>query len=805
MKISYNWLNDYIKTDLSVEKVASVLTDIGLEVEGVDKVESAKSNFNGVVVGEVIDCIKHPNADKLKITQVKINENEILQIVCGATNVDIGQKVPVATIGTILYDKEGKEFKIKKSKIRGEDSFGMICSEEELGIGENHEGIMVLDSHIKLGMPIKEILTTSSDYTLEIGLTPNRTDAMSHFGVARDLASALKSRKVKSELLPISIEEFKLDEENTNPVQVEIEDANLCPRYSGIYLKDVEVKPSPEWLQKKLRTIGLTPINNAVDITNYILHSYGQPLHAFDADKIKGNKLKVGSVQKGTKFVTLDNVERNLDGTELVIKDSEDQPLCLAGIYGGLESGVSSTTKNIFLESAYFNPISIRKTSKKEGISTDSSFRFERGVDPNNTLLPLKKAAELFKELANATLVGEIIDEYPQPIKEVNTVLRYHKIDQILGKRIHRDQIKEIVKSLDFTIISDVNDVLDLNVPTYRVDVTREIDVIEEVARIYGYNHIDIPEKFSFTYDNNQQNEEDLLEDSITNLLKFNGFYEVLNNSITTKKMEDTNYVELLNPLSSDLSVMRQTLLYGMLQTVSFNYNRNQKEIKLFELGKVYFKTSGNNYLENKKLGLILSGNFQSNNWISKENRSSFFHLKGIVYQLLNSLGIQPSEKPIHSNLYDEGIELSMNNTYLGEISIISPSQLKEFGIKNEVYFAELDWDNILDLSTKRKALKFEEISKFPGSSRDLALLVDKNVNYFDLYKTAFNEEKILIKSINLFDVYEGEKLPVGKKSYALNFIIQDERKTLTDSEIDAVMNNLINIYSREFKAELRN
>lgn len=805
MKISYNWLCKYIKTDLSVEKIASILTDTGLEVEDVEEIESVKGSLKGVVVGEVIECEKHPNADKLKLTKVNLGDQTV-QIVCGAPNVEKGQKVPVATIGTSLYSEDGSEFKIKKSKIRGEESFGMICAEDELGLGKSHEGILVLDTNLKVGTPLNEVIPVSKDYCIEIGLTPNRTDAMSHYGVARDLYAALKSRKIKAELQPITFENFKLDEAKGNPISVEVENQQLCPRYSGIYLKNIEIKPSPDWLQNQLRIIGLSPINNAVDITNYILHSYGLPLHAFDADKIGGQKIKVGTVPEGTAFTTLDGVKRNLSDSELLIKDAQDTPLCLAGVYGGLESGVSNETKNIFLEAAYFDPVSIRKTSKKEGLNTDSSFRFERGVDPNYTLIALKKACELFKELTHATVVGKMIDIYPNPIKNVNTILRYHKIDRILGKKIHREQIKEILKSLEFTIISDTNEVLDLIVPAYRVDVTREIDVIEEIARIYGYNQIDIPEKFSFAYENKNAFDEEFLENTIANQLKYNGFNEIINNSLTARRNENTQYVELVNPLSADLCVMRQSLVYGVLQSISFNSNRNQKEIKFYEFGKTYFKNSAGTYIENKKLSVALFGNFQENNWIIPQNTSTFFHLKGIVSQLLTGFNISIDEKPLESSsLYKDGIELFVNGSSLGKLGSINPKLLKEFGLKGNVFYAELEWEKWVDLASKKKPYKLAEIPKFPGSTRDLALLLDKDIKYFDLYKAAFETEKKLLQSVNLFDVYEGKNLPEGKKSYALNFFLQDENKTLTDQDIDKVMKKLLDRFSTQFHAELRN
>ncbi|MDR3272272.1 MAG: phenylalanine--tRNA ligase subunit beta [Flavobacteriaceae bacterium] len=806
MKISYNWLKNYIKTDLPVEKISAILTETGLEVEGVEKIESVKGSLKGVVVGHVLECGKHPNADKLKITKVDLGDGNLVQIVCGAPNVAAGQKVSVATIGTTLYAKNGESFQIKKNKIRGEESNGMICAEDELGLGESHEGIIVLDETLKAGTPLDEVYRISEDYCLEIGLTPNRTDAMCHYGVARDLHAAAKCRKIQTELLPISTQNFHIDKETGNPISVEVEDANLCPRYTGIYLENVEIKPSPDWLQIFLKVIGLSPINNVVDITNYILHSYGQPLHAFDADKIKGEQVRIGTVAGGTKFVTLDGVERLLSDNELIIKDGENNPMCIAGVYGGKESGVGNETQNIFLESAYFDPVSIRKTSKKEGLNTDASFRYERGIDPNNTVLALKKACELFKELANATIVGEMIDVYPKLVEAQNVVLRYHKIDQILGKRIHRNQIKEILKSLEIQIIAENDDNLDLLVPPYRVDVTREIDVIEEIARIYGYNHIDIPEKFSFTYENHNVFDEEALEDVVAKQLKYNGFNEVMNNSLTKKREGESQYVEILNPLSRDLAVMRKSLIYGMLESVAFNMNRNQKEIKFFEFGKIYEK-SKDKYFEEKKLAVALFGNYQEDNWISSQNASTFYHLKGIVNQVLSGFKLgKIDEIPMESSQFKEGIELLTSKKIgIARLGTVSAPLLKEFGLKGEVFYAEIEWKKLVKTASEKKQTSLTEIPKFPGSRRDLALFLNKEVKYIDLYKSAFESERKLLKTMGLFDVYEGNKLPENKKSYALNFYLQDEHKTLTDKDIDKAMDKIIKNFSDRFGAELRN
>lgn len=805
MKISYNWLKNYIKTEIPIKKIAEILTDTGLEVEATEKYEAIKGSLNGVIVGKVLECEKHPNADKLKVTKVELGEGKIEQIVCGAPNVAAGQTVAVATVGTKLYDKEGKEFEIKAAKIRGEHSNGMICAEDELGLGESHEGIIVLDEKYEAGTPLKEIYSVSEDYTLEIGLTPNRTDATCHFGVARDLFAGMKQRKLQGEFIRPEDKDFSIDLESQNPIKVEIENPDLCPRYSGIYIKDVTIAPSPEWLQNYLKAIDLHPINNVVDITNFILHAFGQPLHAFDADKISENKIIVGTVSNETPFTTLDGVERKISEGELLIKDGKNTPLCIAGVFGGQDSGVSATTKNIFLESAYFNPISIRKTSKKHGLNTDSSFRFERGTDPNNTLYALKQACIMLKNLASATIVGDIVDLYPNPVKNFQVVLRYHKIDQILGQRIHRSTIKEILKSLEIEIISDTNDTLDLRVPLYRADVTREIDVIEEIARIYGYNHIDIPEKFSFAYQNKTKVEEDKLEDTIAQQLKYNGFNEVLNNSLTQKREENDHYVQIINPLSNDLAVMRQSLLFGILGNISYNLNRNQKQIKFFEFGKTYFKYQ-DKYEENKQLAIALCGNFQENNWIAPQNTSTFYHLKGVVSQVLHSFGLSTlNETPWENSTIQEGIELKYKKETLAKIGVVSAQTLKEAEVKAPVFYAEIEWTKLVNLAENKEKGKLVEIPKFPGSRRDLALLLDKNLKYIDLYKLAFETERKLLKSVDLFDVYEGKNLPEGKKSYALSFYLQDENKTLTDKDIDKVMSKLADKYKNQFDAELRN
>lgn len=809
MKISYNWLSSYIKTDLEVQKIGEILTNIGLEVEGIEKTGSQNVNLKGVVAGKVVSLEKHPNADKLRIAIVDIGENENLRIVCGAPNIAEEQKVPVATIGTELPAKDGSTFKIKEAKLRGVESFGMICSEAELGVSENHDGIWVLEPSVKIGTPVSDLIKKSgSDWMIEIGLTPNRADAMSHYGVARDLNAALEVLKIKSEFIPLSTEEFEQSKDK-NPVQVEIKNPELVPRYSGLYFENVKIKPSPEWLQERLKTIGLKPVNNIVDITNYILHDLGQPLHAFDADKIADKKITVQTLPKATKFKTLDGTERELNGTELMICD-KNGGLCMAGIYGGLDSGVSETTKNIFLESAYFDPVSIRKSSKYHGLNTDSSFRFERGVDPNMTIIALKKASNLLAEYADAKITGEILDIYPQPVEDFRVALRYHKLDQLLGERIHRERVKGILDSLEIKINSESNEALDVSVPPYRVDVQREVDLIEEILRIYGYNQIKVPEKVSFSVVKSPEKNYQKIEDSVANVLVSLGFYEAMNNSLTkaghqkTFGLNEDSAVKMLNPLSGDLALMRQSMLPGLLENAAYNLNRRNSDIKLFEFGKVYEK-SGKNRLEKYKLAILISGNKSPENWINPAQKSSFYTLKGILHQILNRLGIQNLlEKPVLSKVYSDAVFLEHDGKALGTIGIIDKEILKKSDVSQEAFFVELDWELIVEIASGFK-LRFKEIPKFPSVKRDLALLIDKDILYADLYASAQKMKLGLLKSIQLFDVYEGERLPEGKKSYAMSFLLQDDEKTLNDSEIENTMNELIRNFQKNFNAELRN
>lgn len=809
MKISYNWLSSHIKTDLEVQKIGEILTNTGLEVEAIEKCTQSHE-LNGVVVGKVIALEKHPNADKLKIATVDIGSGENLQIVCGAPNIEEEQKVPVATVGTILPAPDGTSFVIKEAKLRGVESFGMICSEAELGVSENNEGIWVLEPSHKIGTPVKDFIKkNNSDVLIEIGLTPNRTDAMSHYGVARDLHAALNVLKQKSELTPISSESFdNLKISGKNPIEVEIKNPELAPRYAGLYLENIEVKPSPEWIQEKLKTIGLNPINNVVDITNYILHDLGQPLHAFDAEKISGKKIIVQQLPAGTEFTTLDGVNRKLNGSELMICD-ENGGMCMAGIYGGMNSGVTETTKSIFLESAYFDPVSIRKSSKAHGLNTDSSFRFERGADPNMTLTALKKAAMMLAEFAGAEIQGEIFDFYPAPIENFKTVLRYHKLDQLLGERLHREQVKGILELLDIQIVSESNETLEVSIPPYRADVQREVDVIEEILRIYGYNKIKTPEKISFTPVKNTEKDAQKIENAIAQTLIARGFHEAMNNSVVKSGiqqiygLDESKSVKLLNPLSSDLSVMRQSMLSGLLENTAYNINRKTSDIKLFEFGKIYNKTE--EHQENYRLAILMSGNKSHENWATQEEKTNFFTLKGKVFEIFKRLGIhQIEEKPYSNLIYSDALSLEKDGKTLGSLGKIHKNILKKTDISQEVFYAELNWELMLEIAISSQ-LKFKEIAKFPAVNRDLALLIDQNILYSELYNSTQNLNISLLKSMELFDVYEGDKLPEGKKSYAMSFVLQNEEKTLSDVEIENVMNELIRNFQQNFNAELRN
>ena len=799
MKISNNWLKDYIKTDLSSEKIGAFLTDIGLEVEGIEKYESVKGSLEGIVVGKVLTCEQHPNADKLKITTVEVGSGKILNIVCGAPNVAAGQTVPVAVVGTKIYDKKGSFFEIAKAKIRGEVSEGMICAEDELGLSDDHGGIMVLDEETyKVGEPFAKYFSLTNDEVYEIGLTPNRTDAMSHYGVARDLQAFLSNNGVKSEFEKIST--AIVSTEGEHGFELEVEDSALCPRYIGAIIENVKIAPSPAWLQNRLKAIGLSPINNVVDITNYILHGLGQPLHAFDADKISGKKVKVGVNEAGTKFTTLDGIERTLNGSEIIIKDGNNQPMCIAGVFGGSESGVSEETKTIFLESAYFNPVAIRKAAKSHGLNTDASFRFERGVDPNNTRTAITQAIKLIEEITGGKKIGSLLEHYPNKIEDAKIIFRYSKLDQILGVKIHREKIKEILKSLEIKAVNDIADGLELAVPAYRADVTREIDVIEEILRIYGYNKVDAPQKISFTPVKLSFDDQDALENSWARTLQSNGFNEVMNNSLTSVK-DETNAVKLLNPLSKELTFMRKSLLEGLLENTIYNINRKNQDIKFFELGKIYHKKE--KYEERKQLAILISGRTYSENWLMPKSASDFYMLKAYVKVLFDKLSLETEEISLEDDRFGDALEIISKGNTIARLGKVSPKLLKEYDIDQECFYAEIETETVQKLRSKEN-FKFVDIPKFNKIRRDLALLVDKNVNYAELYKLAKKNPSKYLKNINLFDVYEGKNLPEGKKSYALSFELLNEEKTLEDKDITAVMDSLIKNFKKEFNAELR-
>jgi len=806
MRISYNWLKQFIKIDLKSEETAAILTDLGLEVEVVEKYQSVRGGLEGVVVGHVLTCEKHPDADRLKITTVDLGDGTPVQIVCGAANVAAGQKVPVATIGTKLFDKDGNEFEIKKGKIRGQESHGMICAEDELGLGTSHEGIMILDEKLKPGTPCAKVFNIENDEVFEIGLTPNRADAMSHMGVARDLRASLLQKNSNVELITPSVSTFRIDK-RTLKIDVDVKDSKLAPRYCGVTISGVTVKESPEWLKNRLKAIGLTPKNNIVDVTNYILHDLGQPLHAFDAAKING-KIIVKTVAAGTKFTTLDEVERTLHEEDLMICD-EKGPLCLAGVFGGKSSGVTETTNAIFLESAYFNPVSIRKSAKRHGLNTDASFRFERGIDPNITEFALKRAALLIKEVAGGEITSDIIDVYPKKIEDFPVFLHFEKANKLIGQELPKETIKKILASLDIkvTTVSDAG--LGLIIPSYRVDVQREIDVIEEILRVYGYNNINFTKKLNATVANSARTEDYKVQNIVATQLNGLGFHEMMANSLTTPDyvglsdlLKEEYNVMMLNPLSNDLSAMRQSLLFSGLEAVSYNINRRNGDLKLFEFGKTYHKLPSG-YDEPKHLTLFVSGNRNAESWTNPQKPSDFFLFKGYVSSVLERLGITKIQnKPAASDVFAEGIAIASGNDTLVEFGTVKKSILKHFDIKQEVLYADFNWNLILKLIGSK--IKFTNIPKYPEVRRDLALLVDETIAFDAIYNIARQTEKSLLKDVNLFDVYQGKNLPEGKKSYAVSFTLQDSTKTLTEEQIDKIMSKLLKNMENELGATLR-
>jgi phenylalanyl-tRNA synthetase beta chain len=806
MKISYNWIKQFIKIDWQSEETAALLTDLGLEVEVVEKYQSVKGGLEGIVVGHVLTCVPHPDADRLKVTTVDLGDGTPVQIVCGASNVAAGQKVPVATIGTILYDKEGEAFTIKKGKIRGQESHGMICAEDEIGLGTSHDGIMVLEPSLQPGTPVATVFKIENDEVFEIGLTPNRADAMSHLGTARDLRAGMLQSGANVELITPSVSNFRVDK-RTLKIDIDVKESKLVPRYCGVTISGITVKPSPAWLQNRLKSIGLNPKNNIVDVTNYVLHELGQPLHAFDAAKISG-KVIVKTVPSGTKFTTLDDIERSLHEEDIMICD-EKGPLCIAGVFGGKESGVSESTNAIFLESAYFNPVSIRKTAKRHQLNTDASFRFERGIDPSITEYALKRAALLIQEVAGGEITSDVIDVYPKKVEDFSVFLNFNKVSKIIGQEISKDIIKKILVSLDIKVNSVSDSGLGLTIPAYRVDVQREIDVIEEILRVYGYNNIKFSNKVNATVANSPRTEDYKIQNVVATQLNSLGFHEMMANSLTTanyiqlsEMLKEEHNVTMLNPLSSDLATMRQSLLFSGLEAISYNINRKNTDLKLFEFGKTYHNYPSG-YEEKKHLTLFLTGNRNQETWTTSQKPTDFFLFKGYVNAVLERLGIQKTQiQPLTSDVFSEGIAVSLGKDTIVEIGVVKKPILKHFAIKQEVFYADFNWAAILKLISNK--IKFTEIPKYPEVRRDLALLIDQTVTYESIYTIAKQTEKSLLKNIDLFDVYEGQNLPEGKKSYALSFSIQDSSKTLTDEQIDKIMNKLQKNFETELGAVLR-
>ncbi|MBD1261284.1 phenylalanine--tRNA ligase subunit beta [Maribacter polysiphoniae] len=808
MNISYNWLKQFLKIDWEAKDTAELLTDLGLEVEGISHYETVKGGLKGIVVGHVLTCEQHPNADRLKLTTVDIGLEKPVQIVCGAPNVAKGQNVPVATIGTVLYTKEGESWKIKKGKIRGEESHGMICAEDELGIGESHDGIMVLDDSLTPGTPMAEVVEIESDEVFEIGLTPNRADAMSHYGVARDLKAGLKQKEVEKELITPSTSNFNITDRSLK-MDVLVEDNSLAPRYCGVTLSNLIVQPSPNWLKNRLKAIGLNPVNNIVDATNYVLHEMGQPLHAFDADRIFGKKIVVKTLPKGTKFMTLDGIERELHEEDLMICDGE-KPMCIAGVFGGINTGVTENTKSIFLESAYFDPVSIRKTAKRHGLNTDASFRFERGIDIENVEYSLKRAAMLIKEIAGGDITSDIVDLYPNKKDNYQVFLSFDKIDKLIGQNIPRDTIKSILASLEIKVKNVTESGMGLVIPSYRVDVQREVDVIEEILRVYGYNNIAFGDKLNASIAPISKFEDYNLQYVIGDLLAARGFHEIMTNSLTSpdyvdliEELKHEQSVTILNPLSTDLSTMRQSMLLNGLETISYNINRKSRNLRFFEFGKTYHQYS-DGHVEDKHLSLFVTGNRNSTGWASPAKPTDFFFFKSVVENILNRLGILDiNTKPIESTIFSEGLTFTCKKKKVVHFGVVNKSLIKQFDIKQEVLYADFNWDNIIELVPKSE-IKFNPIPKYPEVKRDLALLIDERVGFKEIHDIAFQTERNLLKKVNLFDVYTGDKLPQGKKSYAVSFTLLDEKSTLTDKQIDKIMSKLQQKYTTELGAELR-
>ncbi len=814
MKISYNWLKQYINIDTDPVELEKILTAIGLEVEGIETFESIKGGLKGLITGEVLTCSKHPNADKLSVTTVNVGQGEPLPIVCGAPNVAAGQKVIVATVGTTLYSGDDS-FEIKKAKIRGEVSQGMICAEDEIGIGDSHAGIMVLDATTKPGTPASEIFNVETDTVFEIGLTPNRVDSSSHIGVARDLVAYFKQQQ-NIELEKPSVDKFNT-EDTSLPISVTIENPESCNRYTGVSISGVTIKPSPEWLQNRLKAIGLNPINNIVDITNFVLHETGQPLHAFDAEEIAGKSIIAKKLVEGTKFTTLDEEEHTLSSEDLMICDG-DKPVAMGGVFGGLNSGVTEKTTNIFLESAYFDPVSVRKTAKRHGISTDSSFRFERGVDPDGTLYALKRAALLMKELGGGQISSEIIDIHPVKTENFIVDISYKNIARLIGKELGQDTIKNILIALEMKILEETSAELKVEVPAYRVDVQREADIVEDILRIYGYNNIEFSEELHTSLTYSKKPEKTKLTVKISDFLASKGFNEIMSNSLSKasyyeslETLNNEKTVKIFNPLSSDLNAMRQTLLFGGLEAIKYNLNRQQQNIRLFEFGNCYQKIKNeadkqiNKYKEKEYLGLFLAGIKNPLQWNNSEEQYTFYTLKSYAEELLKKLNVffKIKIEDVEAELFDYALGYSANNKSILVIGKVNSDILSQFDIDEDVFYADFEWSTIFSM-LKNEQVKFVSLPKFPEVKRDFALLIDENVTFAQIKELAYKTDKKLIKDVQLFDLYKGDKIEKGKKSYGIGFTLQDESKTLTDKQIDKVMNNLKRIFEIELGATLR-
>lgn len=820
MNISYKWLKEYVDFSLTPQQVADALTSEGLEVDSLEEVPAIRGGLKGIVVGEVLECDPHPDSDHMHVCSVNLGEKEPVQIVCGASNIAKGQKVMVATIGCVLYDGD-KEFKIKKSRLRGIDSYGMICAEDEIGVGKDHNGIIVLPQDTKPGTPAAEYYNLESDYVIEIDITPNRADACSHYGVARDLYAWLIRNGYETSIHRPSVDDFKIDNEDLN-IDIEVENSEACPRYCAITVKDCEVKESPEWLKTKLETIGLRSINNIVDITNYIMMAYGQPLHCFDADMIKGNKVVVRTMPEGTPFITLDGVEHKLSEKDLAICNAEE-PMCIAGVFGGKGSGTYDTTKDVLFESAYFNPTWIRKSARRHGLSTDASFRFERGIDPNGQIYALKQAAMLAKELAGGKISMSIKDVRKEEAKDFIVDLDYEYAFNLMGKVIDKNIIKEIVTSLEMKILEDSDNGLKLAVPPYRVDVTRPCDVVEDILRIYGYNNVEIPTSINSTLTiEGEEDRSHKLRDLVSEQLVGYGFNEVMNNSLTKTSYYETlenlslnKAVKIMNPLSSDLGVMRQTLLFGGLENIKRNLNRKIEDLRFFEFGNCYHydasKLSDNHmtaYSEELHLGMWLAGKREHNSWIKENEKTSIYELKAHVENVFRRLGVQAQALNISENAESDLMSVTLkytahNGKDIAVLGIVKHGILQKLDLSGDVFFADINWTNLMKLTRKNKVV-YSKLSKFPPVSRDLALLVKSDVKFADIERIARSTEKKLLKSVELFDVYEGKNIGEGMKSYAVNFILEDSEKTLTDERTDKVMKNIMNNLAREIGAQQR-